>query len=135
MGEKVTPKQLKAIEHLIMMGDVSSTAREVQVSRKTVYAWMKQPAFRAALADAQQEALQAVCRQLMTLRRRVVKALGDGLAREESMSNRLRAAELWLSKLPAWLQAADLEARVTELERRVEAGNEATQQVVPPRKR
>jgi len=135
MGDGVTPKQIKAIENLVLLGDVASTAREVHVSRKTIYAWLKQPAFRTALAEAQQEALKAVCRQLLTLRQRVFRALGDGLARGESMSNRLRAVEVWLSKLPAWLQAADLEARVAELERRVEAQNGPAQQTAPTRRR
>jgi len=135
MGDGVTPRQHKAIESLILLGDVTSTAREVHVSRKTIYAWLKQPAFKAALAEAQQEALQSVCRQLLGLRRRAVKALGDALAREESTSNRLRAVEVWLSKLPAWLQAADLQARVAELERRVEAQNGPAQQTAPTRKR
>jgi transposase-like protein len=93
--ERLTEQQRQAVEALLGGLTVKEAAQAAGVHRNTVYYWLKQPAFREALARAEVEAStdpqQAL--SLMALRAAVglVKGLrvpGDGEHREAETQKR-----------------------------------------------
>lgn len=115
---KLAPKQRKAVEALLLTGDVSAAAKEVGVSRESIYRWMRQPRFLEAVREAEAAALDELSRLLVRLGRTAAltlsKAMTDGTT---PAATRVRAADVVLSRLLQLRELATLEARVAELER------------------
>jgi len=124
--QKVTPRQRKAIESLLTSGDVSQAAQVAGVSRKTIYVWFKRPAFVGALRQAEQQALDGLQRALVSLGDKAVGALADGMSASTPIASRIRAADVALARLLQLRELIDLEARVAELEQRLEGKHERT---------
>ena len=115
MGEIVTPKQLVCIQHMVTTGTVTGGAKAAGVAVKTVYEWMKQPAFTAELKDAENLAIIEFGRQLVALAALTAAALRDGLT-DDSIQVRLRAAQLMTDGILKIREHSDLSARLAELE-------------------
>ncbi len=83
---------------------------------------MREPAFRAALHDAETAALTGVSRALVRLADRAVATL-EGAMNDATapMSVRLRAADAVLGRLLQLRELVTLEERVKELEERLGA--------------
>ena len=114
----LTPKQRKAVEALLTTGEVAAAAQAAGVSRESVYRWLKQPAFLAAVREAEARAIDDLSRLLVRLGRTatatLAKAMNDAAA---PWATRVRAADAVLSRLLQLRELATLEARVAELER------------------
>jgi hypothetical protein len=114
---RLPPKQLKAVEALLATGEVAAAAREAGVSRATLHRWLAEPAFRAAVREAEAKALDELSRLLIRLGRTaatLAKAMSDPAA---PWATRVRAADASLGRLLQLRELAVLEARVAELER------------------
>jgi hypothetical protein len=113
----LTPKQHKAVEALLTTGKVSAAAKEAGVSKDSLYRWMKQPAFHAAVRDAEVRALDDLSRLLVRLGRTaaatLAKAMSDPAVR---WATRVTAANASLSRLLQLRELATLESRVRALE-------------------
>jgi len=116
----LTSKQRRAVEALLAAGEVSAAAKEAGVHRDTLHRWLRQPAFLAAVRDAEARALDDLSRVLVRLGRTaagtLAKAMGDSAA---PYPTRVRAADAVLGRLLQLRELATLEARVAELERSV----------------
>lgn len=114
----LTPKQRKAVEALLVTGDVSAAAKEVNVGRGTLYRWLKEPAFLAAVREAEARALDELSRLLVRLGRSAATTLAKAMSDADvPAATRVRAADVTLSRLLQLRELATLEARVAELER------------------
>jgi hypothetical protein len=115
---RLPPKQLKAVEALLVTGGVAAAATAAGVSRATLHRWLREPAFAAAVREAEATALDELSRSLVGLGRTAVatlaKAMGDPSV---PWSTRVRAADAALGRLLQLRELATLEARVSELER------------------
>ena len=60
-------RQRRAIASLMTCPTLAAAALESKVSERQLYRWLDDPAFRAALRAAQDEALSATVRRLATL--------------------------------------------------------------------
>jgi len=110
-------KQRKALEALLHTGEVSHAATAAGVSRDTVYRWMKQSAFAAAVRDAESRALDEVSRVLIRLSRAAVGTLAGAMAdREAPLGARVRAADITLNRLLQVRELATIEERLAALE-------------------
>ena len=126
MSHKVTPgsvltrKQARAVETLLLTGEVAAAAREAGVARETLQRWLKQPVFLEAVREAEASALDDLSRMLVRLGRTAIgtlaKAMGDNAT---PAATRVRAADAALGRLLQLRELATLEARVAELERSV----------------
>lgn len=115
----LTPKQRKAVEALLLTGDVSAAATHASVSRETLYRWLKQPHVLEAVREAEAQALEELSRQLVRLGRSATQALAQAMADPETpTATRVRAADVVLARLLQLRELATLEARVADLERR-----------------
>lgn len=121
MSQKVTlsAKKQKAIHYLITHGTVTAAANASGVKRETLHRWMREPAFRQALAEAETEALNELRRRLLALRDKAVDTI------ESTMDNpgtpysggRIRAADVAIRRLLQIAEAVTLEDRMNKLER------------------
>jgi phage terminase small subunit len=115
--DALTTKQRKAVEALLMTGEVTAAAKDVGVHRDTLHRWMNQPAFLAAVRDAEARALDDLSRLLVRLGRTaaatLAKAMNDPAA---PYATRVTAANASLSRLLQLRELATLEARVRALE-------------------
>ena len=121
MVEKVTenelkPRQVAAIAALLASGKIQDAALAGGVSAKTVYAWLKQDAFKAELRQAETDALRSLVRQLAGLGDLAADALRDALDSDQPIGVRIRAADLVTSRGPALLEFVDLVGRIEALE-------------------
>ena len=116
MDANVTPRQRKAIEALLTHGTVSQAAKAAHVARKTIYAWLRQPAFRAALSEAEHLALDALQRTLVHLGDAAAHTLESAMLDADSDSVKVRAADVVLSRLLQLRELVSLDARVAALE-------------------
>ena len=124
MGEKVTendlkPRQVAAIAALLATGKIPDASTAAGVSTKTVYAWLRQDAFKAELRQAESDALRGLARRLAGLGESAADALKDALDSEQNIGVRLRAADLVLSRVPALFELVNLVDRLERLEARL----------------
>ena len=114
---ELTGKQRKAIEALLVTGDVSAAARAAGVSRDSDYRWLRQPAFLAAVREAEARALDELSRLLVGLGRTAAATLETAMAEPSApWATRVRAADAVLSRLLQLRELATLEAQVAALE-------------------
>ena len=115
---KLSPKQRRAVETLLLTGDASHAAAEAGIARDTLYRWMKQPAFASAVREAEAQAIDEVARVLIRLSKSAVGTLAQVMAeRDAPIGPRIRAADITLSRLLQVRELAVLEERLTTLER------------------
>jgi L-asparaginase II len=123
-GTELSPKQRKAIAALLAFGEIQLAAEHANCSRGTLYAWLKQPAFLAALKQAEADALRSLTRKLVGLGSRATGVI-EATMTEPGVSPavRLKAADTVLARLLQLRELIDLEERVSSLEERLEATN------------
>lgn len=115
---ELTPKQRKAVEALLVTGDVTAAAKEAGVSRESLYRWLKQSVFLEAVREAEARALDELSRLLVRLGRSAATTLAKAMSDADvPAATRVRAADVTLARLLQLRELATLEARVTELER------------------
>jgi transposase-like protein len=113
----LTPRQRKAVEALLATGEVAAAAREVGVSRDTLYRWFKQPLFVEAVRETEARALDELSRLLVRLGRTATATLAKAMSDPGTpAATRVRAADVTLSRLLQLRELATLEARVQALE-------------------
>jgi hypothetical protein len=127
MRKNITPRQRLALEKLIASGDRTEAAKAAGVSRQTVHRWMREETFRAALADAEALAVEALSRALLGLATQALATLRAAMADEGvAAGTRVKAADVTLARLVTVRELAALEMRLTELERRIQGEHETS---------
>ena len=127
MSENVTlrPEQQAAIRTLLT-GTVEEAAKAAGRTRTTIYRWLREPEFKAALAEAEGEALAALSRELVHLGDKAAKALEAVFDNpKETGSVKVRAASVTLSQILKLRELYLLERRVAKIEKDLgDAGDE-----------
>ena len=114
----IAAKQARAVRALLVCKSIPEAARQTGFGERTLHRWMKAPAFRQALADAENGLLDATQRRLVGLNEPALDVLEDiliGIA-DAPAGVQLRAAELALSYTLKMREARELEARLAALE-------------------
>lgn len=114
--KNISPKQRKAIESLLTSGSVEAAATTANVSRDTLYRWMKDPTFIAELRLVEAEAVQGLSRCLVGLGEQATKALRDALDEKQPITIRIRAAETVTDRLLKIRELVEIESRLSALE-------------------
>ncbi|MBC7265303.1 MAG: helix-turn-helix domain-containing protein [Chloroflexi bacterium] len=117
-SEKLNDKQRRAIRAILTERTITSAAQKAGVSRSTIYRWLEQPAFVAALTQASDATQKAIAARLTGLLDRSLDVVGEALGNGDAKI-RLRAALGLLSRYDGLAEYLDLTARVSELERKV----------------
>jgi hypothetical protein len=118
--EQLTPKQKRAIRALLSTGEIKAAATEADISRDTLYRWLREPVFLGAVRQAEAEALDELSRLLVRLGRTAVGTIARAMSDPETpAATKVRAADVALSRLLQLRELAQLEARVQALEQAV----------------
>lgn len=111
------PHQRKAIECLLLHGEIQAAALAAGVSRDSIHRWMKEPAFVAALREAERIAISAAARSLARLAGKATTVLETAMDDTDApMHTRIRAADIVIARLIQLRSMTDLEERLTALE-------------------
>jgi hypothetical protein len=117
MNGNLTPRQRKALEVLLVTGDVTQAAGAARVSRQTVHNWLKQAEFISALEEGERVALADISRALVRLGEQAIQTLETAMtAPEIHPSTKVRAADIVLARLLQLRELVQLEERITRLE-------------------
>lgn len=118
---RLSVNQTRALTALLKYPTIGEAAEDVGLSPRTIRRYMAEPDFRAALADAEAEAVTKAAQlaagtaaeAVMTL----VRVMRDPNAEDK---DRRQAANALLNHLPKLRLMADLERRLAEIERLLE---------------
>lgn len=130
----LSPKQVKALAALLEGQTVPQTATTAGVHRVTVWSWLKEPAFAAALRYAESIQLDEIARALGAAGAGAVAtlvSLKDDA--EVPAAVRARAASDLLSRLLPIRETIALEARIAAIEQALDGG-EVPSHATPPRR-
>lgn len=114
---ELSPKQIQAITALLSHPTMEQAAKSADVARRTLYQWLSEPAFKAALTEAESAAIDHAVRGLVSLVEPAMETLKEALAPEQKMVTRLRAVTLILEQMLKLVELRSFDARLTELER------------------
>jgi hypothetical protein len=102
---------------------VTKWCAENGIAVRTAYGWAKESSFKARVADLRRELTGEVLGGLVDSGTAAVEEIRRILREGTGDPVRLSAARAILSEIVAYADHVDLEARITELERRAGQGN------------
>ena len=121
-SEELEPRKEAAILALLSSRTVEEAAQVTGVDPRTLYRWMKEPAFDAEYRAAKRSAYSQALARLHQMSGAAVSTFGKIMVDQNTpASTRLRAADGVLSHVAKGIELQDIEARVAELERAAEA--------------
>jgi hypothetical protein len=116
--EKLGAKQDAAVLALLASRNVEEAAKSAGVTPRTLYRWMKEPAFDSAYRAAKREAYGQAIARLHQMTSAAVTTLGKVMVDPATPpATKVRAADSILSHTAKAIEIEDIEARVSELER------------------
>jgi hypothetical protein len=119
--EKLGAKQEAAILALLSSRNVEEAARAASVNQRTLFRWMKEPAFNAAYRAARRAAFgQSVGRLQQASSAAVSTLLKVMVDPGTPASTKVRAADSVLAHTIKAMETDDIEVRVTALEQAAE---------------
>lgn len=117
---ELTTNQRVAIAALLSSKTIGDAARLAGCGERTLYTWLGDPDFRAELNAAEGEVIDAATRRLIALQDKAIATLESILtSKKQRASHRLRASEIVLSQMLKLRELRNVEARLSELEKRL----------------
>jgi hypothetical protein len=119
----LTPQQTRALAALLAARDIQSAAADAGVGLRTLKRWLTEPAFQAALRQAEKDAIGLAVRRLAGVADTAVRVVLSIMAdKTVSASVRLRAALGVLEQLVKLRELAELEDRIEAVEAQLQTG-------------
>jgi len=119
--EELTSRQRRALGALLTERDVKAAAKRAKVGYRTLCRWLTEEPFRRALVEAEGQVIDQATRRLVGLADRAIETLRELLDSPTAKDSiRLRAAQSVLDNLLRLRELVALDARVSELEARME---------------
>lgn len=124
MNGNINPRQRAAIAALMSSPTVKAAAEKVNVGSRTLYRWMANPEFQAALQAAEDETMAEAARLLLAGHTQALATLAALMKNARNEQVRRQSAKDWLD---LWLRVHELrslEKRLIELEIRLNVNQE-----------
>jgi len=116
------PKKEAAIIALLSSRNIEEAAQAADVDSRTIYRWLKEPAFDAEYRTARRSAYGQAIARLHQMATAAVSTIAKIMVDQgTSASVRLRAADSVLAHVQKGIGLQDIEARMAALERTTEA--------------
>jgi benzoyl-CoA reductase/2-hydroxyglutaryl-CoA dehydratase subunit BcrC/BadD/HgdB len=112
----LTTRQKKAIEAILQCPTLKAAAAKIGVGERTLYRWTKQPAFAAALAEIQEEALAEASGLLKLRSRDAVYRLAKEMEAKKPSATRVSAAAQVLAFAVKYIDSLDMRTKFFALE-------------------
>lgn len=110
-----TGKRQKFLECLLQESTIKGAASCAGIGERTAHRWIRDADFQAMLAQLESESLECISRGLLKLSQDTLGVLESALAEGET-KDKLKAAEIVLSKLLAIRELASIENQLARLE-------------------
>jgi DNA-binding transcriptional MerR regulator len=121
-NKELEPKKEVAILSLLSSRSIEEAAQVAGVDPRTLYRWMKEPAFDAEYRTAKRAAYSQALARLHQMASAAVSTIAKIMVDQNAPASiRLRAADSVLAHVETGIELQDIEARVAELERATEA--------------
>ena len=122
----LSPRQHKALRALLTEKTVAAASVASGTGESTLYRWLGEPVFRAALAQAEGEAVAAAGRRLVALAETALDTVAAVMTNPQAPDAvKVRAAETVLAHLMKFREIVAFETRLDALEREVRGENDA----------
>jgi hypothetical protein len=109
--------QKRALAALLSLRSLTEAAKECRLSIKTMQRYLENPAFRAALAEAEGDLIDTAARRLTTLAEPAIRVITVTMANDAVPAGvRLSAAKAVLDYLLRLRELCHVEERLTKLE-------------------
>jgi hypothetical protein len=118
----ITTKQQKAIAALLTARTTGAAAVSAGVSERTLYKWLADTSFRAALRTAESELVDSAVRRLAKGQEAALDTLETLIQKAKHESTRHAAAVSWLNLFLRFNEVKNIDERLTELEKQVQNG-------------
>jgi hypothetical protein len=118
VGEKLTPKQERALVALLDCGEIKKAAEIAEVGEVTLWRWLQSPEFQARYRAARRQLVETAIAQLQsdcTVAARVLREVAED--RGAPASSRVAAARAIIEQSVSAVQLTDLQERLEEVER------------------
>jgi hypothetical protein len=122
VGEKLTPKQERALVALLDCGEIKKAAEIAEVGEVTLWRWLQSPDFQSRYRAARRQLVETAIAQLQsdcTVAARVLREVAED--REAPASSRVAAARTILEQSIGAIELIDLQERVEMLEKMLPA--------------
>ena len=114
-GDNLTPQQRRAVRALLTCKTIQEAATTAQIAERTLYRWMQDAGFQAAVFAAEGELIDGATRRLLRLQDSAIDVLDD-LLTATGDGVKLRAAQTVLDHLLRLRELRDIESRLAALE-------------------
>jgi len=118
----ITTKQQKAVAALLSERTAREAAKRAGVGERTLYNWLADPAFRAALKSAEAGLLDTVTRRLSAGQALALDTLEKLIQSARHESTKLTACVQWLTMYLKFKDLKDIDERLTALEAAIHDG-------------
>jgi len=115
----LTTRQRRAVAALLASGSVRQAAEVAGCARSSLYRWLREPEFAAALTDSQDEVLRLQAARLVSLLDKSLDVVAGGLEPGAGAVWRFRAAALLLRHFSELADYTSLVQRVARLEEKL----------------
>ena len=116
----LSPAQRRAVAAIMATRTTTAAAAQAQVAERTLYRWLTDPVFLAAVAAAEADVLAATTRAILALTLSAVDTLKTTIEDKEAGHGvKVRAADLLLVHGGRWYELRTLETRLQALESEV----------------
>ncbi|MEK6751600.1 MAG: helix-turn-helix domain-containing protein [Chloroflexota bacterium] len=119
----ITTKQAKAITALLSERTAKDAAKRAGCSERTLYTWLADKDFRAALRSAEADMLDTVTRRLSAGQTLALDTLEKLIQSARHESTKLTACVSWLNMFIKYRDMKDIDERLTALEEAINNGN------------
>lgn len=115
-GKRPGTRRTRVLQDLLVGNSIRGAAKNAGLSHVTIYRWLKEPAFAAALAAARRDAFFLAKDLLKVLSENSVAVLARMLKSKDEAQRRMAAIAI-LDRGFKVVDGEDLEARIAEVER------------------
>jgi len=118
VGEKLTPKQERALVALLDCGEIKKAAEIAEVGEVTLWRWLQLSDFQTRYRAARRQLVETAIAQLQsdcTTAARVLREVAED--RQAPASSRVAAARAIIEQSVSAVQLTDLQERLEEVER------------------
>ncbi len=112
----ITVKRQKAIAALLSERTLGAAAKKAGIGERTLYTWLTDKDFRAALREAEREVLDTVTRRLTAGQTLALDTLEKLIQSARHESTKLTACVSWLNMFIKYRDMKDIDERLTALE-------------------
>lgn len=114
--DTLTRNQKKAIPALLQAKTIAEAAAAAGLGERTLYRYLRDDTFRAALARAESDAINTAARRLVAGSAEALDTLHALMTSAERENVRRLAASHWLDSVLRWAELVQLEQRLSALE-------------------